>query len=493
LAAARKISFDECRPPINLGCDVHTRKPIENASEMMSEAIRDTNNLVLNAKIEKRELQTNAIDSVMESVPLRVSSNIQTPTDKRNFVDELVDGFTEGTLPHTLIPENYSRPKEPGIMLPHTMNPQDWLAINASKMVTDQFDGALIPCFASESIMDLAPYSHGPADYVLFSKDDRSPMHLSRNPALYCSEGEGRDWAWRLRQPLIVAEVSLEHTRTGSNSTDQLERARMTREKQCFYADEFVTEPINRTDYYSPDVPLPKHLKQKFGVEALLLFAKRGFSTANEVYDDPGVVHIVSLNVAMGIKDETFTKIMLSDFNSVILFPTIIWDRSRFVAKNGRKKYRSSWGIQLAVDHSKFSLYFALAQMSHTRAMFKAWDVGLPYDHQAHSAKLLSNLASGDVNFRSLFGSYADRSATDKKRALGRLLQLVPGPVVGMWICPAQSKIGKAGIHSIQQDSRFDRDIDAFDDVDLTRDDDYVYRSGFFSMDEISGDDDENF
>lgn len=432
LAAARKVVFDECRPPLSLGCDVHTRKTLDEPSELLEEAIRDRSNLVVDAESEKRVVQVNAVNSVMEAVPIKIKSNLQTTTSKRRHVEKLVDDFTNGTLPHAMNPEVYRRPKEPGVMLPHTMNSQDWVATNVSKIVNDQFGGAVIPCFMSKSVMDLSPYSGSPTDYVLFNREDDSPMHLQRNPSLHCQAENPKEWEWRRLQPQLTAEVDLDYKKIGSNSVDQMERASRMREKQCALADSYVKCKLTQRNLGSPEVRIPELLATRFNAQALLLFAKRGFSTRQEMIDNPGLIHLLSLNNASDVTDVNFIKIMLSDYNSVILFPIFIWEKGRFFQKRGRVKYRSAWGMELAVDHSKFSLYFALVQLSYTRAMFKAWNAGLSFDWEEHRTKIYTNLRSKNSNYLSLFGSYASRSATDKQKAFERMLILLPGPIIGM-------------------------------------------------------------
>jgi hypothetical protein len=461
-AAVQKSLWDSGENSLNIGCDPIGSPVVETENEVVLSALQDVSNIVENSFYDKQLNLDNTVNAVVHCMPSRVKIDYKTQLQKRNAVDKLISQFDKGELDMELDASKFSPAKEAGATLPHTMSPKEWLGTIGSAFVRYQYGPEFMVAFRDTNTLDVRKYSGSVGDFIIYSDESNSAFDLNVHPAFYCNNfNENRIWEWREKQAILYAKVNYEIQNSSSTGNDQLRRIELYKLFQRELAESYKSSNDDVV-MFSDTMPyfgrLPNDCQDAVGgAKYLLRFFKRGYSTANQVVDNPQAIHFVSNSVADSFSENEYYPITLADINSVLLVPMDLWALSKWNRhpETSSKLFSTTFGIsRLRVDLSDVMLYLKLFQLSHVYEMYRAWAKGDGYDFKSHSQKLIDNLDSKNPGFKSIFGASV-RNFRRKLDVLRPYLWLLPGPIVGLWIAPNVSRQGKQSAKTMQKNSGF--------------------------------------
>lgn len=466
--AVQRLLWENGHGTLVLGTSLRGKPDIEDENILL--ALRDCQTLVRNMKTIKYGELENAYSKILKCLPAKLSRDLKTPMQKATFIDNLLDEFEKGNLGCAFNVKSYRPPKECGVLIPQTLTSKDWIAESVCALVRSEYGNDVLICFQSSDVMDVRRASE--SKYILVDEDENSPYHISMNPALWCDDDEEMDdgsnvWAWRKIQVTVKDKVRAELLDVEHVNPLDREKIKLSILRKA--AVEFVkdSDPIEWNEKLCLGV-LPDTIHKVTGYQYALRFFKRGLSKTTQVYENPTFIHVVSNAVAHEIGSSEFKHIMLSDLNSIVLFPHALWQVSNFSrsVRNGTTKlYASTIGMErMPGDSNPLSAYMAFWGMSHIREMFRCFSLSKDYSYDDHSVKLMETLM--------IKGSYpnllaATRNRTQERvKVLALLSKVFPGQMVGAIVPPYSTKVGKQSKDEFMKNVGFSRGIDLYGNVD---------------------------
>jgi hypothetical protein len=415
----------------------------------------------------------NSYKSVLKAIPAREQAELRNDRSKIETVESMIDDFDNGVMRFNLSPDQYSPPKEPGVSLPHTLSPREWVTTTTSHLVNHLYGKEFLLGVRDKDMQDVRRCRGGPGDYFTFDDDPISAFALDVSPSLYCDrvDSDG-NWLWRVAGESIKLQVNQMMIDGGYSLQNSKQREIFLKQVQREKAEDMKGDTPNALrsvvnipylKVIDPDVVFLAREKKY----ALLLF-KAGLSKLDDVYENRGYLHLVSKENAKNVEDSSYYKILYPDMNTVLLLPLVFWETSRWATtkKTSSYPYLSPYGLKLPrLDYSAIGLYLAMFQLSHTKKMFQSWGAGRSYDHAAHTKMLQEVLSnSTDRGYMSLFPSgFGGEDIAKISKYLNLFIRMFPGSVSGLWIAPALSKQGKASIKVMQRNAGYVSEVDAYD------------------------------
>jgi hypothetical protein len=469
-AAAGIALHDHGDSSLAFGCDPKSVQVPEEIPNLES-ALGDISSAVKYACHEKESKMINVKKSIVKSLPVTVKSKLKSESSINQMVDKLLDDFEEGKSRVKFNKEKFSFSKEPGVALPHTLDPKSWLATISVAAIQKLFGPSFVLAFREHSDDHISRYQDV-NDYILIDDDEDSHMHIYTNPSLYCQDySDNGKWMWRDLQRIIKAEVNAYLENAGEVTGSQSLRLEYLKKIKLSHARRYAPDDGGKWNTYEQHpyllgVPEQVTSLKGNGKKFLLKFAKRGLSTAQEVMEDPSVIHFVSNNVADSISSNSHFPLLLPDLTTVMMIPILFWSMSNYVKNNGKSSsFSSSFGLHRPKQAlSSVAIYMTFYHLSHVREMFRKWVKGESYDYDSHKAFLLENLSSRDSNFLSMFGS--DRSNHEILHRMVAPFIRMAGSLRGYFVTSVVSKEGRSTMREVMQHEGFAKEMDGFDFYD---------------------------
>jgi len=414
--------------------------------------------LIRSIRSHKEEDIKNARENLINCMPKLLLSKYKSESAKKDLLQELIDGVRTGYMPKGFNPSYASMPREPGCMLPHTMEPKDWLAHSVADWVDQEYGEDFVVGFRTKDTHNVRRYC--PEDgFILYSDDPEDAYSFETNPSIFCTsiEDDG-SWTWRREQDLINSKVNIavKKNQDASHEFVQAQRKYYTLSSAETYVQERGSVEWAK-DNLSFFGRFNEVLQQKMSKKFILRFYKRGISKLNSVIENPEYIHVVGFNTATSVGNSRFFHVLLPDFNTVILMPMSFWNRSRSMrSRKGdlKQRYRTPLALEKPTgDISPYRAYIMLASLSHTYYMLECFESGEPYDAHKHTQDLL-NVVSNPNTFPVLLGS--NRSRYNSLRAI---MSVLPGTRQGFYACPKISKIGRGAERNLNRTAGFDSEI----------------------------------
>lgn len=461
MRSAQRSLWSTGLPTMKIGEDLSDRTPYSHLREL-SETLSDLSAVASGAETFKLHSSSNLFRSIITCAPNEVRKKITNRLSQLKETKEIVSQFVQGKLPYKLDLKSFKASKEPGLALPHTLSPQDWIGSSVTALMEMEFGSKLMVAFKENDCNQLRQYHGADSDYLLFSDDEESAYSISNTPAIYsCDQfDESGEWIWRSIEERVKKRVSYEVVQGGLKGQQQSHRDELSKR---FELEEALSLKGESDEIAFSGVAciakVPRSLSKRLGKTMCIQFWKRGYSKKTEIDENDTYVHICKNSVVSSLEAGKYYPIMLPDFQSVVLMPPHLWSLSRFMSNKDRdtpSAYRSRLGIRsLSADMSYIQLYFTLFQLAHTFKMFECWNSGKPYDGAAYSEEILPLLqTSVDANFCSLFKGKVSKPQ-NRRIVLGAFSGTSIGSITGLWIAPATSKLGKAGLVDIKADNAF--------------------------------------
>jgi hypothetical protein len=462
------------------------------------EAFTSSSDIIGAMITEKEILLVNAAKKLVKMLPDREVRNLKNNNDFVDKAKSIVRDFSSGKMTHHINIEDFRLAKEPFIAISTTLPPKEALAVSVVHLVKELFTDATIVAFAENDVAHISRYRGGDDDFVLFSLDESSAYSLDTNPSLFCQTERDGEWEWRYVERLIKSEIK--DSLVKENATGQLQslRATMKSSLEREHAERFVDPDeygaLNELCFHKVSETLAHSFPMK---KYVMKFFKRGYSTFDEVSSNPEFVHICKSSVATGFNSDYYS-VLLSDCQSVVLFPLKLWKISTFYRNSQDPKalFLSANGMTKISDPDPVMIwYFSMFQLSHTFYMLDSWREGKIYDQVQHSKSLIeTTIISPTKSLSKLYkGVMADPARRIK--LVQRFYPFITSSVSGAFIVPFTSKIGKRGTDSVNAGTEFERQVlesSFYNPTSLTREDDDEIFSQFDlnSYDGIDDDDD---
>jgi len=449
---------------------------------------------------EKEILLVNAAKKLVKMLPDREVRDLKSNSDFVEKAKSIVRDFSSGKMAHHINIEDFRLAKEPFIAISTTLPPKEALAVSVVHLVKELFTDAIIVAFAENDVAHISRYTGGDDDFVLFSLDDSSAYSLDTNPSLFCQSEHDGEWEWRFVERVVKSTIKDVLVKENTTGQHQSLRASLKFKLEREHAQKYTSAE----EYGAPDDlcfhKVSETLAQAFPTKKYIMkFFKRGYSTFDEVSSKPEFVHICKSSVAAGFSSDYYS-VLLSDCQSVVLFPLQLWKISTFYrsSQDAKALFLSANGMTKISDPDPVMIwYFSMFQLSHTFYMLDCWREGKAYEHVKYSQSLIeTTIISPTKSLSKLYkGVMADSSR--RIRLVQRFYPFMTSSVSGAFIVPFTSKIGKRGTDSVNAGTEFERQVlnsGFYDPTSLGRDDDDEIFSqfGFDSYDYDYNDSDDS-
>lgn len=403
--------------------------------------LQDIKSYQNSASLWKISAMSNAYKALNKLFPMGYSGT----GDKqvRSCVDKFLSAFSQGKL--DCIPRGSLKfPKEMGIVLPHTLPPQEWIA----RLLTDLFRklcgfDRLFLVFRRENA-DVTRFDTDQSDYILADFDDYpSPYTLDHHPSLnedqYDEDGK---WNWR---NVVKSNLKLAAA-TDHDQLDQLNEV-VDASLTAHAEEEYSTFGfVFGDDYVVTDNSNPKNL--------FIRIFRRGCSKMDEVKQNPGYIHIISAAIAQTVSSSDYVKVLLADYNSVLLIPTDFWERL------GRSPtaVRPYGTVVPKIDLAGIRLIAFLSQFALTHQFLSALQAGKPFDIDGAIDRMI-NTVVGSSALRALQGWKSTDNIT-KEKFLTSMFQSVRAASYGLAATAERNKIGVRTQRQVNQNLGFIQFVD---------------------------------
>lgn len=439
----QKMLWDSGVDSVRIGTNRELSKD-DDISPALRDYYDDGQLCVQYAHVQKRSFLVNVYDNVLRCLSIKEMKGVKTNLDKEEKVNLLLDDFEGGLKRFKLSAEKFKMQKEPGVALPHTLSPSDWLAEATARLLVLEFGGVLVTFDgADESNINRISESN----YLMVSPDETSPYKLECSPAIFQDVVEESSitgmevWIWRRR----VAEAKARARGYFS------ERLGVGPEEKSQHINDDLMEIVRSEGGVGSSVKwsgclgaMRGALSKKLGMQFVIRCFKRHFSKKSEVISNSDYIHVVKRTVAQDVEFDSYTKILLPDNMSVVLIPGGVWRKSKFLKAQkgeGIKKYKSKAGIQLGRPNVQLDLFHVLFSLSQTREMFRKLKAGEVYDPVEFSKRILAVIDEDGRAFVNVLGS-AIKSA-NKKKILQVFVSCVQTSIVGLIIQANSTRKGK--------------------------------------------------
>jgi len=456
--AVSRLLWEHATSNVHFGIDpsAFQSRTIQNYP-VLSDALNDIPKLIKDARSHKFKGMENVFIRICDCLPQNGKPKMQ-GSARIAYMQKLINDFDSGVLVETLNPKKFKLNKEAGAMLPHTLDPKEWLGVSVSLLMKKQFSENVIVAFDSSDVNDVRLYNGGAGDYLLCSSEPSSPYHWDRTPALYCAtyDDEGK-WVWRNQVVLANAKVGvmMQEDEYPSSRRDEL-----LNEELRFRADAFAADkPVLVQSTYAPYLYSLPDEGLFHGAKKVFRFAKRGLSTLKEMEENPEFLHLVSNSVAGNVDSSRYFLILLPDMYTVVVLPLELWGTSNHVRLYDLR-FSTPYGLQRpSSDYSSMQLLFALMRVSHVFNMFDCWENKKVYDFNEHAEALNKTLlGSRSPKIGALFAGSPLKS---RAGILSVFSSITRGVILGMWISPITTKSGKVSVEGVHKAHRFGEDLEA--------------------------------
>jgi len=405
----------------------------EDCSQELKAILKNADMVKASAVLEKKNAIANAVKALTDVLPMAHApgNNASARYDKAL---EIIESFDQGKF-NLDLHKNVKFPKECGVGLPHTMSSKRWLVQALTNLFSAIADCPAGIAIRSSSITDVSRVSFDSNDPIYFSDDEESPYSLDYHPSWLIDGDSTQSWSWRTTVDNMMKRVNLELSESSSIDRDvALSQALREHLKSNYDSLEFRSFKFKYM-FARDNIPYFK-------------FYSDGLSTVEKVYECPDFLHVVSVNVVSQIPDSEYVKVVLPDFNSVVLIP---FDFCA-VMQLGEFKISSGFTITASDDLSSMRNLALCYQLSHTFAFIESLSGGSPYQYREHAEKLEAMIGSKGAN-RSLFLRGTSRDA--RVSAFRGLSNLFVGGNFGLVICAERSKIGGRTTKELNKNSAF--------------------------------------
>jgi len=405
----------------------------DNCSEDLSSILRNPEMIKSSAVLEKKNAIVNAVKALTDVLPMSdaPSNNASARYEK---AEEMISSFDEGNFNYDLR-GSIKFPKECGVGLPHTMSSQRWLVQALTNLFTAIADCPAGIAVRSDSVTDVSRIEGSSNDPIYFSTDDPSPYNLDYHPSWVVEGVSSEPWQWRSVVDKMVKRINLEYSESSS-----VERATILNSALRGYLEENYEQLEFREFKF-------KFMFAKEGIPYFKFFSA-GLGSLDDVYQNPDFLHVVSVNIVSQIPDSDYLKVLLPDFNSVVLIPSDFCSCMQL----GDFKISSGITITSSDDLSSMRNLVLCYQLSHTFAFIDSLSGGPSYQYREHASKLESTITSRSAN-KSLFMRGASRE--EKVAIVKGLSNLFVGGEFGLVIHAERSKIGGRTNRELNKNSAF--------------------------------------
>lgn len=387
------------------------------------------------AALWKISAMQNAYKALSKLFPMGYSGTGDKET--RSQVGRFLSEFSEGRL-DCLLRGSLKYPKEMGLILPHTLPPQEWIA----RVLTDLFRklcnyDRLFLVFRRENA-DVTRFDPDQSDYILADFDDYpSPYDLDHHPSIQeDSYDEDGKWKWRR---VVRSNTKLASAENGP--TDNL--SGVVEDLLLNYAISRYSSSgiIYGDDYIVTDDNDPKNL--------FLRFYRRGLSKMDEVNQNPSYLHVISAAVAQNASSSKYVKVLLADYNSVLLIPTQFWNN----LGRSESAVRPYGMVVPRVDCEGVRLIVFLSQFALTHQFLSALRSGKPFDFDGATKNMIGSVAKSSA-LRALKGWNAMQE-TVKQDFLTSMFKATKATSYGLVATAERNKIGTRTQRYVNQNRGF--------------------------------------
>jgi len=470
--AAQRSLWSAGHPALCIGLDAYDSSSFSHLSEV-KESMLETVNIIKGFEHEKLDAMKNVLKSIIACAPSDIRDKFKTRQGMISEVKTIIQKFVGGKLPYRLSPKLFKASKEPGVTLPHTLSPKDWLGTMTTALIEKEFGKDVLVTFREGDVNQIRQYDGAMFDYLLISSEEDSAYSIDYTPAIYAHNLYDDDgvWQWRVIEDVIKKKVSYQITELGLEGQQQSERDAMRKEFELSAAKKLKGR--SDTIHFHPGrylARIPDGISSLLGKTSCVRFYKRGFSKKTEIIANPDFLHVCKNSIVDSLPSGAFYPVMLADFNTIVLLPMDLWSRSAHVRTAGSlaeaAPYRSSVGIKKinrGMDY--IQLFYTLLQLSHVFYMYECWKSKTTYDPVEYNNKIIPLLRSSrDSSFESLFPGTMSKPER-RSIMISSFTPVALGPIRGMWLAPATSSLGKAGLSEIKSDQAFIREMSQYEDA----------------------------
>jgi hypothetical protein len=427
-----------------------------------------------------------AIEAVLKCIPDKQKRNLSTVEDKRQFVFSMIDKFIGGEeFNVSFDKEKLQSLTQPGVALPHTMSPDEWVCEAVAQFLTDAYGSKVLLLVRTKNAMDVRRYNPEVDNFLLFSDDFESALFYRRTPALYCEEeavdAEGNTvWAWRNDVRAVTVEVQAAINETGDNSSTN--REKIARDLLATRAESYAArkKKFEFNDDFPTVAALEGEIAVRTGAKIAFRLYKAGYSSPQEIDENEEYLHVVSANNALNVKKGEYFMLTLPDLYSVLIIPIAVWELSKFVNVRKRQKnrgqipiYATKYGIQkvhmVADPYKAFFLFFSLACV---KQMLESWIDGEVFSYSTFAGAVYEQVGAGSSRLYNQLLDIDRRSAQKKKDLMEVFLGVFPGSIAGLVISPDVTRQGRSALRKYTKNAGYDV---AHQGIRLTEDDDEQY------------------
>lgn len=460
------------QPAVCIGTNPTDVSSLDALPEVRS-MFKDVSNIIKGFESEKLDVIKNVLINIVACAQNDVRDGVKTRQDRILAVKNIVSHFVTGRLPYALSSDDFKVPKEPGVALPHTLSPRDWLGTMVTALVEKEFGSEVLVVFRDGDINQVRQYRDNKFDYLLVSPDEFSAYSISNTPALYAHNRVTDDgqWEWRQTEQRVKKRVAYQLSTLGLSGQQQSVREELRMEYELEEAlalkgESGTIEFIQ--DYFGI---VPEDIGQWMNKKYCLRFYSRGFSKPTEVKANPQYIHVCKSSILSSLVPGEYYPITLSDLHSVVLFPMRLWNSSAYALRaaktNSVAAYRSAFGMRsIANSMNTVQLFMTLYQLAHVFEMYRCWSAGKAYDAKAYSDKIDEPLRTSKDKFFSQLFHARKVDLVSRGKIMDIFCPVALSPVIGMWLAPSTSALGKEGLNDVQSDNAFIRDLDAYETQD---------------------------
>ena len=268
---------------------------------------KDSGQLMLSAFVFKKEQLKNAIKSIVDVLPISLRPG-SSDSSRYNKVYEMIKMFDKGKFNYKLT-KQVKLPKEAGLALPHTMTSKSWLSWALVNLSRSLFGENVFLTFLGDGQIDACQFD---GDYLLVSKSEDSPYFVSRHPGLHdFDKNEDGTWSWRDVVNEHAKAVEMQHS-----GLAQIDKINYLNQSLCDDLDGLEAHAINVSD---------QGCVSEYNGDFILNFFKQGISNLFELKENPGYLHVLSMNVIKDVSHD-FVKVALPDHSSFVAIPRFLWE-----------------------------------------------------------------------------------------------------------------------------------------------------------------------
>lgn len=352
----------------------------------------------------------------------------------RESVHHFLEEFSQGRLVCTL-KGTFKPPKEMGIVLAHTMPPQEWIAKHLTLLFRKLCNMDEVYVLFRRENADVSAFKQSKSDYALVDfDDDNSPYNLDHHPSFGDDDYDLDDhWHWRSEVSRSVKQVAARM----DNEEDL--NSEVTKLLSSYASENFDTSGFEAVSPF---------LLAK-GNSLFFRVYRRGYSKLEDVKSNKSYLHVVSVAVAQSISANHYVKVLLPDCSSVLLLPADFWMN---IGKNESVFHPYGTLVhKLNIDGVRLIVF--LCQFAMTHQFIASLSSGAKFDIDKVVTNL-SNVVSSSSGLRKIKG-WGSSNQTEKQSFLENVLGQAKEASYGLVATAEKSKVGSRTRSKIEENTGF--------------------------------------